>query len=112
MISIISSSSSALERTSGLEASVIFVPWRDDIKTCYSLFDILVLSSQGEEGLPLCTIEALSLGKPVIASGNGGLRDLLENEFNALLVDEASPGTACQENVGNAGLIAKATTVQ
>ena len=75
----------------GLEASVLFVPWRDDIETCYSLFDILVLSSQGEEGLPLCTIEALSLGKPVIARGNGGLSDLLENEFNALLVDEASP---------------------
>ena len=76
---------------SGLEASVTFVPWRDDIEICYSLFDILVLASQGEEGLPLCAIEGLSFGKPIIAPGSGGVTDILENGFNALLIDEASP---------------------
>jgi glycosyltransferase involved in cell wall biosynthesis len=76
---------------SGLEASVMFVPRRDDIEICHSLIDILVLASQGEEGLPLCAIEALASGKPVIAPGNGGLTDILENGFNALIVNEVSP---------------------
>ena len=75
----------------GLESSIIFVPQRDDIEICYSLFDILVIASQGEEGLPLSALEGLSLGKPVIAPGNGGLTEILENGFNSLLVDEVSP---------------------
>ena len=75
----------------GLESSVFFVPRRDDIEICYSLFDVLVLASQGAEGLPLCAIEGLSIGKPVIAPGNGGLTDILENGFNALLVNEGRP---------------------
>lgn len=75
----------------GLEASVMFVPRRDDIEICYSLIDILILASQGEEGLPLSAIEGLSIGKPVIAPSNGGLTDILENGFNALLVNEVNP---------------------
>jgi glycosyltransferase involved in cell wall biosynthesis len=53
------------------------------------LIDILVLASQGEEGLPLCAIEGLSVGKPVIAPSNGGLTDILENE--SMLVNGVSP---------------------
>ena len=74
-----------------LNSSVIFVPYQDDIAICYSLFDILVIASQGEEGLPLCALEGLSFGKPVIGPKNGGLREILENGSNSLLLDEVHP---------------------
>ncbi|MFN8006566.1 MAG: glycosyltransferase family 4 protein [Terriglobia bacterium] len=78
-------------RNHALDAAVFFVPWREDIAPCYALFDVLVLPSQGEEGLPLCALESLSMGKPVIAARRGGVTDVLEDDFNALLVEDASP---------------------
>lgn len=47
--------------------------------------DVLVLPSF-MEGLPLVLIEAMALGKPVIASGVAGIPELVEAGFNGILV--------------------------
>jgi colanic acid/amylovoran biosynthesis glycosyltransferase len=47
--------------------------------------DILVLPSF-MEGLPLVIIEAMALGKPLIASGVAGIPELVQNGVNGILV--------------------------
>lgn len=51
--------------------------------------DIFVLSSI-EEGLPIVIIEAMSLGKPVIATSVGGIPELIVSGFNGYLVPPKS----------------------
>ena len=52
--------------------------------------DIFVLSSI-EEGLPIVIIEAMSLGKPVIATAVGGIPEIVSNGVNGYLVPPKSP---------------------
>ena len=46
-----------------------------------SLADLFILPSE-YEGLPIVIIEAMSLGKPVVASNVGGISDLVYNDVN------------------------------
>ena len=48
--------------------------------------DIILLTSL-HEGLPRCLMEALALGKPVIASNVRGSNDLIEDSKNGFLID-------------------------
>jgi glycosyltransferase involved in cell wall biosynthesis len=52
--------------------------------------DVLVLPST-QEGLPVAALEAMSLGKPVVASAVGGLKDLVVDGETGLLVRPADP---------------------
>jgi glycosyltransferase involved in cell wall biosynthesis len=52
--------------------------------------DLLVLSSL-EEGTPLVIIEAMALGKPVVATRVGGIPEIVENRKNGILVEPRSP---------------------
>ncbi|MEO5991370.1 MAG: glycosyltransferase family 4 protein [Ferruginibacter sp.] len=40
-----------------------------------------------EEGMPLCLIEGLSLGKSIIATNSGGNSEVVENGINGLLIE-------------------------
>lgn len=54
-----------------------FVGWQEDIPAVLAAIDALVLSSNNE-GTPVSMIEALSAGRPVIASAVGGVPDVAE----------------------------------
>ncbi len=70
----------------GLDAVVHFLGFRSDMERVYPMLDIVV-SSSIREGLPLTILEAMSYGKPVVATKVGGVASLIQNGMNGLLVE-------------------------
>ena len=73
----------------GLENKVYFTGFRSDLPHIYADFDIMVLPSLNE-GTPVALIEAMSSGKPVVATTVGGVVDLVEDGVTGLLVKPES----------------------
>ena len=74
----------------GVAGKVAFTGGRDDARRLISSCDVFVLPSL-REGLPLVVLEALHAGRPIVASDLAGLRGVLEDGRNALLVEPGSP---------------------
>lgn len=58
-----------------------------------SMADLLIVPSivthDGDtEGLPVVILEGLSMGKPIIASDVGGIKDVIKNGINGFLIEE------------------------
>lgn len=51
--------------------------------------DIFMLASN-YEGLPMVIIEAMSLGKPVVASNVGGVSEIVRNDINGYVVENSA----------------------
>lgn len=73
----------ALKR--GLKDYIIFTGFRRDIPLLTATFDIAVLPSLFE-GLGRVILEAMALGKPVVASNVGGIPEVVDNGVNGFLV--------------------------
>src|SRR5207244_1546991 len=69
----------------GIADRVRFGGWWDDLEAVYYGSDVIALSSDNE-GTPVCLIEALACGRPVIATDVGGVPDLLEEGRLGILV--------------------------
>jgi glycosyltransferase involved in cell wall biosynthesis len=65
--------------------SVIFTGFRKDLSRIYADIDILMLTSINE-GTPVSIIEAMASGKPVIATGVGGVPSLVKDGINGFMV--------------------------
>jgi len=78
-------------RKDGLEEKVGFCGFRDDIGSVMRHFDALVFPSLAPEAFGLSVLEAMHLGKPVIASDTGGVREMIEHRVNGLLVEPNHP---------------------
>lgn len=68
-----------------LGVRTIFAGWQADPLAYYALMDIFALPSFFE-GLPNVILEAMSMGKPVVATDVGGASDLVRNGENGFLV--------------------------
>ena len=68
--------------------NVMFLGWRQDVPEVMSTFDIFVLPSLNE-GMGKVLVEAMALGKPIVASDVGGIPDLVIHNHNGLLVPPA-----------------------
>jgi len=75
----------------GVAEKVIFTGYRHDIPAAMKDLDVLVVPSR-REGLGLVALEAMALGVPVVVSGIGGLREIVENEVNGLIVPVDAAG--------------------
>jgi len=69
----------------GIKDKVVFLGWRRDLENIYADLDIVCLTSLNE-GTPVSLIEAMASGKSVVATDVGGVRDIVKNNENGLLV--------------------------
>ena len=84
-------SRSSLERQVrelSLRGKIHFLGQRHDIPECLAASDVFVLASHNE-GNPLCVMEAMAAGLPVVATAVGGVPELIPDQQYGLLV---SPG--------------------
>lgn len=70
----------------GLNKSVIFTGWVDNIFEITSILDVAVQASHLPEGLGTAIIEAMAMGKPVVATAVGGVVELVEDGITGFLV--------------------------
>lgn len=74
----------------GLDASVIFTGFRADIPQVLAAFDLFVLSSH-MEGMGSVLLEAMAMGRPIVATRVGGIPELIEDGVEGLLVPPRDP---------------------
>lgn len=82
-----------------LSERVHFMGFKKDIYSYMRTLDVLVMPSL-HEGLPYTILEAMSLKVPIIASDVGGLKDLIDNNRDGILVqpqDEQSLANAIEQ---------------
>lgn len=75
----------------GISDKVIFTGFSPDPLSYINAMDIFV-SASGKEGLPRVILEAMLMGKPVVAFDVIGTRELVVDGKTGLLVKEESPG--------------------
>ena len=81
-----------LVKETGLEKNIFFVPAVMDSQQALSAMDLFVLPSV-KEGLGLALMEAMACGLSVIGSDVGGIKSLIRDGHNGLLVRPADiPG--------------------
>ncbi len=70
--------------------AVAFVPFANDPRPFYELFDVCVLPTR-EEGLSQAVLEAMALGKPLVTTAAGGNTDAVRDGVDGLLVPPRDP---------------------
>ncbi|MDD5060419.1 MAG: glycosyltransferase family 4 protein [Candidatus Omnitrophica bacterium] len=73
----------------GIKDNVIFIPEAQETKDVLSAMDIFVMPSL-QEGLGLALMEAMAQGLAVIGSEVGGIKTLINDKVNGLLVSPSS----------------------
>jgi glycosyltransferase involved in cell wall biosynthesis len=64
---------------------LIFTGFRRDVAEALAAFDLVVFPSLWE-GTPLTVLEALAMGKPIVSTDADGLKDVLTNGHDAMMV--------------------------
>jgi colanic acid/amylovoran biosynthesis glycosyltransferase len=80
----------ARARSLGLDGRVLFTGERHDVAAVLAALDVVVVPSH-TEGLSNALLEAMAMGRPVVATAVGGNRDLIEDSLTGLLVPPADP---------------------
>ena len=78
----------------GVEDSVIFTGFLSDTRIVTSLLDIVLVPSVIPEACPRTIIEAMAVGKPVIATPLGGSKELVTPETGILVPPEDASAIA------------------
>ncbi|MCA9735959.1 MAG: glycosyltransferase family 4 protein [Deferribacteres bacterium] len=81
--------------TLNVAARIRFTGFVADIPVALGALDLVVIPSL-REGFGLALVEAMAAGKPIVASYVGGMRELAENERNALMTPPADVSALVQ----------------
>jgi N-acetyl-alpha-D-glucosaminyl L-malate synthase BshA len=73
-----------------LKGSVLLTGYRSDVPQLLRCGDVVVLCSETESS-PLTLLEGMSCGLPVVATGVGGIPEIVEDGVNGLLVPPKHP---------------------
>jgi glycosyltransferase involved in cell wall biosynthesis len=76
-------------RRLGLTDRIHFIGWTDHPEALMREADVVVMSSR-EEGLGTAVLDALALGKPVVATSGGGLPEIVPSEWLVAMGDAPS----------------------
>ena len=74
----------------GVGDSVRLLGERDDVAQLLARADLVVLSSTSE-GMPMCVLEAMAAGLPVVASAVGGVPEIVRDGETGILVPPGEP---------------------
>ena len=74
-----------LVKTLGIEQQVVFQQFRQDVPDVLAAGDIYVLPSLWE-GLPIALLEAMAMGKAIIATAADGTREVIQHNSNGILL--------------------------
>jgi glycosyltransferase involved in cell wall biosynthesis len=74
-----------LSEASGIKDDVIFTGWISDLSGVYADLDVVAMTSLNE-GTPVSIIEAMASARAVISTDVGGVRDVIEDGANGVLV--------------------------
>lgn len=74
----------------GIQDSVHFLGFREDVRELLTASDVFVMPSLWE-GQPLSLLEAMAAGLPVVATDIKGIRGTVRNEIEAILVAAGNP---------------------
>ncbi len=80
----------ALVEELDLTQNVTFLGFRSDVDSLLQQFDIFALSSL-YEGLPLCILEAMAAGRPIVATDADGTNEIVKDGKTGLLVPLKEP---------------------
>jgi len=70
----------------GVADRVLFAGLREDMPQVYASIDLLVLPSLCE-AMPMCVLEAMAAGKPVIATRVGAVPQLIDRDETGVLIE-------------------------
>jgi glycosyltransferase involved in cell wall biosynthesis len=73
----------------GVNSKIRFTGWRNDVADILNALDVFVLPSLSE-GFPISLLEAMSIGLPCIATGVGGIGEIVEDGVTGLLIPPRS----------------------
>ena len=76
---------------SGMEKSARLTGFRTDIGNVIQSLELVIFPSIAPEAFPLSVLEAMWLGKPVIASDIGGVKEIIEDGVTGVLVEPNHP---------------------
>lgn len=103
----------ALRAAAGLEERLHLPGWRRDVPAVLHAATVVTLTSRFE-GLPRAVVEALAVGRPVVAMAVDGVREVVRGGVNGFTVppgDEAALAHKVGELLGDATLRARLAAV-
>ena len=78
----------------GIEENVRFLGFRSNPIRMIRDSKALILTSRWE-GTPMCALEAMALGTPIVSTPSDGMKDLIENGVNGYLTDDDEEMARC-----------------
>jgi len=73
-----------LVNDAGMNGAVTFVEHQPEVEKYLGLMDVVAVTSQGPEALPQIIMEAMWLGKAVVATASGGIVEMLDGTTGLL----------------------------
>jgi glycosyltransferase involved in cell wall biosynthesis len=80
----------SLVETLGLGGAVHFVGFQEEVYSCLAAMDVYVHPAL-MEGFGIAILEAMAMGKPVVASRVGGIPEVVRDGLTGLLVSPGNP---------------------